>query len=210
LAAQAPASFDYVGPVFERVPASGRRSPWAPDDTRPLVLVSFSTGTAWNQTSRIQRTLDALAGSSCRVLVTTGMAEVAGLTVPENAALAPHVPHGEVLPEAAVTVTHAGHGTVTASLAHGVPLVCLPNPAADQPALAAQVEALGAGLALDGESATVAEIAGAVEQVLTDQSYADAARRLAHVIADTPGGATAASRLERLANGGPSRLLRSP
>ena len=57
-----------------------------------------------------------------------------GLEVPENAVVVRHVPHGEVPPGAAATVTHGGHGTVAASLAHGVPLVCLPVPRiADQP-----------------------------------------------------------------------------
>jgi len=128
------------------------------------------------------------------------MADVTGLALPENAVLVQHVPHAEILSEVAVTVTHAGHGTVTAALAHGVPLVCLPNQTSDQPGLAAQVAALGAGLVLDGESATAADIAVAVEKILTDGSYTAAARRLAEVIAAAPGAQTAASRLEGLSS----------
>jgi len=200
LAAEVPPSFEYVGPVFPRVPASGWRPPWPSDDPRPLILVSFSTTGGLDQTSRIRRTLDALAGSGCRVLVTTGPADVAGLPVPANAVLVRHVAHGEILPRAAAVVTHAGHGTVAAALAHGVPLVCLPNLARDQPALAARVAALGAGRTLDGEAATAVDIAEAVDQVLRDGSYAAAARRLAAVIAVMGGAAAAAaSRLERLA-----------
>jgi UDP:flavonoid glycosyltransferase YjiC (YdhE family) len=77
-------------------------------------------------------------------------------------------------------------------------MVCLPNPAADQPALAARVQALGAGLALDGESATAAEIGAAVQHVLADKSFAAAARRLADAIAAAPGAAAVAHRLEQL------------
>ena len=198
LAEEVPPSFAYVGPVFPRVPPSGWRTPWPADDPRPLVLVSFSTTPGLDQTSRIRRTLDALACRDCRVLVTTGVADVVGLPVPANAMLVRHVPHGEVLPHAAAVVTHAGHGTVAAALAHGLPLVCLPNPARDQPALAAQVAARGAGRALDGEAATTADIAAAVDQVLGDASYAAAARRLAAAMAATGGAATAASRLEHL------------
>jgi UDP:flavonoid glycosyltransferase YjiC (YdhE family) len=144
LASQAPESILYVGPIFEEAPPTGWRLPWAPEDNRPLVLVSFSTGPYWDQSSRILRTLKALAGHRCRVLVTTGGPEISPAVVPANAAVVSRIPHGEILPHAAVTVTHAGHGTVTASLRHGVPLLCLPNPVADQPILAAQVEALGA------------------------------------------------------------------
>jgi UDP:flavonoid glycosyltransferase YjiC (YdhE family) len=198
LAEQVPASFEFVGPVFERVPPSGWRSPWVPDDPRPLVTASFSTTNAWDQTSRIQRTLDALAGSRYRVLVTTGTADVTGLSVPENAVLVAYVPHDEIMPHATVTITHAGHGTVAASLAHGLPLVCLPNRAADQPALAARVEKLGAGRALDGEAATLDDIAEAVNEVLTQISYVAAARRLAAEIAGMPGASIAATHLEAL------------
>lgn len=199
LAERIPASFDYVGPVFERMPASGWRSPWPADDPRPLVLVSFSTGRAWDQASRIRRTVAALADRDCRVLVTTGQADVAGIAVPANAALVGQVPHGEVMPQATVVVTHAGHGTVTTALAHGVPLVCLPNPAADQPALAARVAALGAGMALDGERASAAEIGEAVNAVLANRMYGETAGKLSEAIAALPGGPTAASQLERLA-----------
>lgn len=159
------------------------------------MLVSFSTHVAWDQTTRIQRTLAALADSHYRVLITTGRADRSGLATPENVALVPYIPHAELMPQAAVCVTHAGHGTVTAALAAGVPLVCLPNPVADQPPLAAQVEALGAGRTLDGEACTAAEIATAVEHVFMEPSYAATARRLAEVIAGMPGATIAASRV---------------
>ncbi len=185
LADQAPESFRYVGPVFERMPDSGWRAPWAADDTHPLVLVSFSAGDAWDQTSRIQRTLVALAETPVRVLVTAGSANVSGLTIPDNAVVIPGVPHAEVLPSVAAVVTHGGHGTVTAALAHAVPVICLPNLTSDQPGIAAQIAALGAGLALDGDAATPDDIRAAVVTVLREPSYAAAARRLAAMIAES-------------------------
>jgi UDP:flavonoid glycosyltransferase YjiC (YdhE family) len=109
-----------------------------------------------------------------------------------------HLPHELILPHAAVTVTHAGHGTVMASLKHGVPMLCLPNPGADQPALATQVQALGCGLSLDGENASPAEIRAAAERLTTDTSYNLNARRLADVISRSPGVSAAVLRLEQL------------
>jgi len=120
-------------------------------------------------------------------------------TVPDNAAVRPFVPHQRVLDDAALTVTHAGHGTVAASLAHGVPLVALPNPAADQPFLAARVQRLGAGLALDGEAAPTL-IQTAVREVLSQPSYAAAAAKLAIAIHAAPGVGGAVLELERLAS----------
>ncbi|MGH3350408.1 MAG: glycosyltransferase [Nocardioides sp.] len=198
LADALPSGIEFVGPVFEPIAGSEWRSPWAAQDTRPLVIVSFSTGPAWDQQSRIRRTVDALGDGSYRLLVTTGPFDVPDLDRP-GVVTARHVPHGQVLPGAAVTVTHAGHGTVAASLSHGVPLVALPNPAADQPALAAQVERLGAGIALDGETATPDQIAEAVRTVRADPSFAASARSLADRIGLMPRASGAVALLGDLA-----------
>jgi UDP:flavonoid glycosyltransferase YjiC (YdhE family) len=192
-----PEAYPYVGPLFEHTAPSGMRLPWGAADPRPLVVASFSTGPAWDQVSRIQRTLDAVAGLPYRAVVTTAHTDGAALRVPGNAVTRRWVPHAELLPGAAATVTHAGHGTVAASLAYGVPVVCLPNPAADQPALAARVAELGAGIALDGETATPGEIAAAVRTVTEDPAYRTAAAALAARIATAPGVAAAADLIER-------------
>jgi len=57
LAATAPESFSYLGPLAEELSPSDWVSPWPEIDRRPLVLVSFSTGPYWDQSSRITRTL---------------------------------------------------------------------------------------------------------------------------------------------------------
>ena len=197
-ATDAPESFSYVGPVFEDVRPSGWQSPWMPEDPRPLVLVSFSTGRDWDQSSRIQKTLDALANRDCRILVTTGATETPITRVPPNAVLVRHVPHHAVLPHVRLTVTHAGHGTVAASLLYHVPMLFLPNLAADQPILARQVQALGAGLSLDGDHATPDDIRSSADRLLADPSFAANARRLADAISHSPSIPAVVSQLERL------------
>ncbi len=196
LASQAPQSFRYFGAMAELVGSSAWKSPWSSTDDRPLILASFSTGPYWDQTSRISRTLEALSQSDCRVLVTAG--SVDATMIPENAVVVGRVPHDQILPKASLTVTHAGHGTVIASLKHGVPLLCLPNPVADQPILAKQVEELGCGLSLNGENATPTEIKEAVNRLLTDPSYAANAGVIAETISESPGVSSAASELETL------------
>jgi MGT family glycosyltransferase len=194
-AAEPSAKVRYVGPIVERLPQTAWESPWDDGDNRPLVLVSFSTTGFWDQRGRIRHTLTALADEPVRILVSTSDPwDLASL--PANAALRSFIPHASVLPSAAVTVTHCGHGTLAASLAHGVPVVGLPNRAADQPFLARRAQELGAGVALDGE-ATPEEIRTAVRAVLATPSYAAAARGLAAAIAASPGAAGAAMELER-------------
>jgi MGT family glycosyltransferase len=194
---QAPESFRYCGPMDGQAAPSEWGSPWLPEDTRPLVLVSFSTGPYWDQSSRILRTLEALSEGPYRVLITAGQARIEPRLVPSNAVVVERAPHDAILPKVALTITHAGHGTVLASLRHGVPLLCLPNPVADQPILARQVAALGCGLSLDGEMAAPGAIRTAVEQLLRDKSYATKSRRLAEVISQSPGVSSAVSHLEQ-------------
>jgi UDP:flavonoid glycosyltransferase YjiC (YdhE family) len=198
LARRLPTEFTFVGPIDEPAEPSGWTSPWPTEDTRPLVVVSFSTGAAWDQASRVQRTLDALDDGSYRVLVTTGMLDPQRVHVPGDATVVPSIPHAEVFPGAAAVVTHAGHGTVATAMRYRVPVVSLPNPAADQPALAAHLAERGAGIALDGERATPAEIRAAVDKVVNGNSYRDAAATIAAAIAATPGAAGAASLLTGL------------
>jgi MGT family glycosyltransferase len=196
-AAGADSCVHYVGPIFETFPDKRWDSPWDPDDHRPMVLVSFTTTAHWDQSGRIRNTLQALAGETLRVLVLASQTMDLA-SIPANAAIQRFVPHALVMPSAAITVTHAGHGTVAASLAHGVPLVALPNPMADQPFLAAKLQELGAGLALDGESGPAA-IRTAVQEVIGQGSYAKAAANFAAAIRAAPGVAGAADELERLA-----------
>jgi UDP:flavonoid glycosyltransferase YjiC (YdhE family) len=142
--------------------------------------------------------LAALADEPVRVLLIAGRDSLPE-NVPDNATVRPFVPHAQVLPSVSATVTHCGHGTVTASLAHGVPIAGLPYPAADQPFLAARIQALGAGIAMDGESSP-AVIKTAVRDLLDRPSFREAAARLGGAIQDSPGAAGAADILEQLAH----------
>jgi MGT family glycosyltransferase len=186
----------YVGPIAETPAAGAWEPPWDAADDRPLVLASFSTTGFWDQTSRVRNTLAALAGEPVRVLVVGVDAAGVG-PPPANAVIRGFVPHALVAPSAAVTVSHCGHGTVAASLAAGVPVVGLPNVAADQPFLARRLSELGAGIALDGD-APPERIRVAVRAAIDEPSYRAAAGRLATDIAASPGAAGAASEIERV------------
>jgi MGT family glycosyltransferase len=199
-AGEAPNTVRYVGPIAERTTQSLWDAPWAPNDGRPLVLVSFSTTRLWDPAGRISNTLAALAGEPVRVLLIAGGSSLPP-DLPDNVTARPFVPHSQVLSSVSATVTHCGHGTVTASLAHEVPIAGLPYAAADQPYLAARIQALGAGLALDGESSP-AIIRSAVRDLLDRPSFREAAARLAQAIRLAPGVAGAADVLEQLVSGG--------
>lgn len=106
-------------------------------------------------------------------------------------------PHSEVLREAALVVTHGGHGTTIKTLAAGVPLLCLPQ-GRDQYDVAARVVHAGAGLRLD-QSAPREAIAAAAQQLLTDDAFRRAARRLAERIRDEVAADRAVAEIEEVA-----------
>jgi UDP:flavonoid glycosyltransferase YjiC (YdhE family) len=120
--------------------------------------------------------IDALAPLGVRVLVTTGRdADPAALgSLPANVHVERWVAQAAVTPHAAAMVCHGGFGTVRAGLAAGLPLAVMPL-FADQPYNAARVQALGAGLAVDGPDA----LAGAVRSLLEDPAYAARAAAVA-------------------------------
>lgn len=188
-----PGNVRYVGPQLELgAPSSQPRD----RSETPLVLVSASTSYQ-GQEHFLDRVITALGTLPVRVLVTTGHAVTITAPTPANVEIATWVPHSTVLPDADLVVTHGGHGTVMASLAHGVPVVCLPM-GRDQPDIAARVAHRGVGVRLPPK-ASPRRIAQAVRDVLADEHVGKAAGRLAEDIrrelAPDPG----VEELERLA-----------
>lgn len=189
-----PEKVEYVGPQLESpewTPAWD--SPWRPDDERPLVVVGLTT-TYQAHGPLLNRIVSALGTLPVRALVTTGRLRIDA--VPSNVHVAPYVPHVRALSQAAAVVTHGGLGTVHASLAQGVPMVCLPI-GRDQPDNAARVEWRGVGLRLPTTS-SAATIAGAVDRIVHDDARATAARRLAEAIRDGRPEQAGPDALERL------------
>lgn len=179
-----PENVRYVGPIFER-PAGQPPEPfrrWAPDDKRPLVVVSFCLGFQGQQAA-LQRTLDALAGRNVRVLVTLGPAvRPDEVRAPRNVVVERYVPHDRVFPDAALIINHAGHGTVMRALAHGVPSLCLPM-GRDQFLIAHRVSALGAGRVIYAEAPSMT-LWREVEAILDDVHYKASAVALSLSIDD--------------------------
>jgi MGT family glycosyltransferase len=179
-----PQHLRYVGATLADPPwVENWRSPWAEDDGRPLVIVSFSS-TYMAQEQVLARAIDGLRRVDARVLVTTGPAiDPASFHPGENTTVLRSAPHAQLFPETAVVVTHAGMGTVTRALAAGVPLVCIPM-GRDQHDVAARVVHPGAGVRLRPNAKPHA-IGAAVELVIREPSFRTAAERIgASITAD--------------------------
>jgi UDP:flavonoid glycosyltransferase YjiC (YdhE family) len=92
-------------------------------------------------------------------------------------------------------VSHAGSGTALATLEHGLPQLCLPQ-GADQFLNAAAIARYGAGLSLTPEAADADAISAAVQQLLDDSDYRQAASRVGASIRGMPSPDAVAAVLE--------------
>lgn len=201
--------FDFVAPGLpDRVRYVGAQlddpawaepwnSPWPESDPRPLVLVTFGT-TVQAQRRVIGRVLEALGTLPVRGLVTLGGVACGELSAPPNVCVLDSVRHSAVLPQAAAVVCHAGHGTVMKTLAHGLPLVCVPL-GRDQLDNTARVIARGAGLEVSAR-ASASKLRAAIERVLGEPSLRASAERLGAAIERDSREDAAVGELEALAD----------
>jgi UDP:flavonoid glycosyltransferase YjiC (YdhE family) len=188
-----PDHIHFTGPVWPQP----KPRPAAPDAADPLVLVSLSTLYQEGQQQVLQAILDALGDLPVRALVTTGLSvDPTVLRAPANAQVERFVPHTQIMPHAALMVGHGGHGTTMLALAHDLPLVILPMfELGDQPAVGRAVERLGAARVLRKTAPAVA-IRAAIQQLLPDGPYREAARVLGGQLRQCDGAVEGADTLE--------------
>jgi MGT family glycosyltransferase len=158
--------YRFVGPCID--PRRDDPGDWAPPPGEsPLALLAF--GTAY--TDRIDvyhNTIEALHGTGWHLVIATGHVRPDALgAVPEWVQLREMVPQPAVLRIADAFVSHAGMGSCTEALWYGVPTVAIPQ-AVDQPANAAQLEAIGVGRHLTADPPTPDQIHDAILEVAAD------------------------------------------
>ncbi|KDN17490.1 glycosyltransferase [Amycolatopsis rifamycinica] len=195
-AATLPPSVRLVGPALGARPST-TDFPWEwLDPPRPTVLVSLGTANTSAGAGFLTATAEAFAGLPARAVI----ADPGGVLgdVPPNVLVRPRVPQLPLLARIDAVLCHAGHNTVCETLWHGLPLVVAPI-RDDQPIVAAQVVAAGAGIRLRFGRADAARIAAAVTEVLTEPAYRRAAETVAASFQAAGGSAAAAGHLEQLA-----------
>lgn len=184
----------FVGPSITARP-DRTPFPWEWLDDRPLVLVSLGT-LNWQDGERFfARAVDALGALDVQGVV-VAPPDMVG-TVPAHVLVRPRVPQLALLARTAAVVTHGGHNTVCEALAHGLPLVVAPI-RDDQPIIAGQVEAAGAGVRVKFGRVSTEGLRSAVDRVLTDPDLRAGAARVQASFAAAGGARTAADRLEAL------------
>jgi UDP:flavonoid glycosyltransferase YjiC (YdhE family) len=189
-----------VGPVVTGRPTRDG-FPWEWLDRHPAtVLVSLGTLNTEAGERFVRRAVEAVAGQPFGAVVVAPDGMVT--EVPDNVLVRPRVPQVALLPHLDAVVCHGGHNTVCEALAHGLPLVVAPV-RDDQPIVASQVVAAGAGERVPFTRAKPDAIAAALHTVRTEPSYRRAAERIAASFAAAGGASRAADLLTDVARGRP-------
>lgn len=159
-------------------------------------LVYVTLGTVFNRVELFRDLLEAFATLPCRVLMTVGenIHPRSLGTTPANAEVVRYIPQAETLPRASVVVSHGGSGSTLGALAHGCPIVFVPQ-GADQFENAHAVAATGAGVVVMPDRQSVPSLRETLRTVLLDPAYAHRAEALAREIAELPSARQAAESL---------------
>ncbi|OZM72235.1 glycosyl transferase [Amycolatopsis antarctica] len=163
---------------------------------RPRVGVTLGTVVpAMSGTSDLAVTIEALGGMDVDVVLAAGEADLSGLgTLPGNVRPAGFLPLSALLPTCALLVHHGGSGTTAAPLFYGVPQLVFPA-FADNPMSAERVVRRGVGLSHDPSTVDVEMVRLLAGRVLTEPSFARAAREVSAEMAAQPSPATIIERL---------------
>jgi MGT family glycosyltransferase len=189
----------YVRPLLGDRSGPEELPPWVatiPD--QPVVYVGL--GTVFNEPAIFRAFLTGLRDEALTVIVTVGRDQDPADYGPQpnNVHIERYIPLSLLLPHCDLVVTNGGSGTLTAALAHGLPVVVVPV-TADQPENAARCAALGFGQVVVPTDLTSEVARHAVRAVLEDPTYRAAAEQMCAEIADLPGSEYAVALLERLA-----------
>lgn len=177
-------NFHFVGPCLRPCGA-----PVAKSD-RPLIYVSMGT-VMTAELDFLRRCAVALGGGSYDVIISAGSeANATALgSLPGHVRVYPRVDQLSVLQSADAFITHCGMNSASEALYYGVPLLMRPL-TPEEAGVANRTVELGAGLRLTDESPEA--IRAAVETVLANPAFREAAARIGAGFRDC-GGAEAAA-----------------
>ncbi|BEL03914.1 glycosyltransferase [Actinoplanes sichuanensis] len=190
-----PGHYAFVGPALTARP-DHTGFPWsALDPGRRRVLVSLGTVNGDGGA----RFFDAVVRAAEPLDVQLIVAAPAGLLPdpPPYVLTRPHLPQLDLLSHVDAVVCHAGHNTVCEALAHGLPLVVAPI-RDDQPVIAGQVTAAGAGVRVRFARCGPDELRTALVSVLSEPAYRVAAGRVRESFLAAGGAPAAADHLEKI------------
>ena len=191
-----PPHLHFVGGLGLPAAAAALPEWWGDLDGRRVVLVTQGTQNI-DTDDLIRPALEALDGRDVIAVATTGVAgqDSFPFPVPGNARVGGFLPFGELLPRVDTAITNGGWGSTIAALERGIPLIVAGGDL-DKPEVAARVAWTGAGVNLRTGTPKAAAVASALDRVLEEPSFRDAASRVAAELRSLGGADRAAELLE--------------
>lgn len=170
----------------EATPGEDEPPEWLADPS-PLPLLYLTLGTIFSSDAVLRAAIEGIRELPVRVVLTVGPeGDPASLGAqPDNVHVARYIPQQLLLPRCTAVISHTGSGTFLATLAAGLPQLCLPQ-AADQFVNAAAAVASGCGIALPPAAVDSGGIRDAVQRLLDDPAFRHAAKRTGEEIAAMP------------------------
>jgi UDP:flavonoid glycosyltransferase YjiC (YdhE family) len=196
-----PDHYALVGPATAtRLDAPGFDWHWL-DPARRHLVVSVGTMSEDIAADFYRRVIEALAplGATLQAIIVADPGSLPDC--PDHVLVAPRVPMLELMPHLYAVVCHGGLNTVCEALAHGLPLVIAPI-RNDQPIIANQVVAAGAGVRVRFARACAEQLRAAITGVLDEPEFRAGAGKVRESFAATGGQEAAATHLQRLAEAG--------
>lgn len=197
-----PPQVHFVGALLPDAPDDFAPPPWwdeVAQKRRPVVLVTQGT-VATDARDLIVPTLAALAPEDV-IVIAAGVKDRDALgskPLPANVHVEAFVPFKPLLPHVDVYITNGGYGGVMTALAQGVPVIAS-GITEDKPEVGNRVAYSGVGVNLKTATPSAGQIATAVRQVLTHESYKQKAQQLQGVLNRYQSPTLAAGLLEKLA-----------
>lgn len=192
-----PQCFHFTGPYQNPTTREPASFPFEKLTGQPLIYASM--GTIQNQLIGIFRDIaEACAGLDAQLVISLGGGSSTESLpeLPGSPLVVEYAPQLELLKRTTLTITHAGMNTTLESLSNGVPMVAIPI-TNDQPGVAARIAWTGTGEVVPLARLSVPRLQGAIERVLTEESYKKNASRLQEAIARAGGVRRAADIVEQ-------------
>jgi glycosyltransferase (activator-dependent family) len=168
---------------------------------RPRVCLTLGTAAAerlGGYEVPVAELLDALGGEDIEVVATVSEREQARLgSVPDNVRLVSFVPLHALVPTCSVVIHHGGGGSYCTPMLNGVPQLILPK-LFDAPLRARSLTEYGAGLTIDSDAATGANVREHVLRLLGEESFRQRASQLREEVLAMPTPNELVPELERL------------
>jgi len=153
----------------------------------PPVYIGFGSMAGRNPEQLASLTLEALAKSGQRGLLSTGWGGLHAKNVPDTVFVIGSAPHSWLFPRMAAVVHHGGAGTTAEGLRAGIPNVIVPF-VLDQPFWGARLKALGVGPdPIPHKSLSADRLARAIQIAITNSDMRQRTRSLGAAILSEKG-----------------------